>query len=80
MIRSPKASELWQSYQRGWVDGAKNFAQRRNGMDEARQELRDEYDQGMSDGIIAREDALRAAAKRLGHVPSVLRGKREAQG
>lgn len=66
--------EHYQSYTRGWIDGAAVHAlDERYTRHQTRPDLKQEYEKGYSAGSAARRLALNVAAKRLHWKPSILR-------
>lgn len=60
------AWEFFQSYRRGWRDGACATAKRREFMEHpTRHDLRDAYERGYNHGRVAADSDLRAEAERL---------------
>lgn len=65
--------ELYQSYMRGWRDGATAKAKRREFIEHAKPEFRTTYEEGYEAGMNARGEAGKHASKTFGYTPSILR-------
>lgn len=77
MIRdkqSKLAHELFQSYFRGWRDGASCHSMDKKFIDHpTRPDLKAEYEKGYMDGGNARKKDMAEASERLGYEPCILR-------
>lgn len=68
-----EAANLYQSYMKGWRDGAafksldENFRKHENAS------LREAYGRGYSDGRVAMNSASHSASERYGYSPTILR-------
>lgn len=66
--------ELFQSFVKGWCDGAAMRVMRKVFTEHpTRPDLKESYSDGYAQGCIARRAACKAEADRIGHVPTILR-------
>lgn len=70
-------SERYQSWLKGWRDGAVGTVKARVFLEHRRTDLRDAYEVGYAAGLAARGDASAQASTYSGHQPSILRGSEE---
>jgi len=76
--KSRLAHELFQSYFRGWCDGASCHSMDKKFIEHpTRPDLKAEYENGYVDGNKARKQAMSIAAERLNYEPKILRACNE---
>ena len=67
------AANQFGAYQQGWAAGAAVRAMDPKTTGHANELIKAAYDQGYSDGRVARQTAMQKAADKYGHRPNILR-------
>lgn len=67
------AANRFAAFQKGWAAGAVGREMDARLVDSINDGIKRAYEQGYTEGMLARDKALRGASNRYGHKPSVLR-------